>query len=236
MLDLLINLKKIILFIAILNVVSCQSSKKIKFKNQNINEIKTHLSSIHTKNELYEKYKQLYYANNKYKVYEYFFWEEEIKTSKFKSGFAKAKIGSIIFYKGTNGKGCSLIKKENSEILNSSKMRYIFLQNRSIPTGFSDNRISKKELLGKIEQGEDFGNLAKLHSESPTAKIDGGLSDWTIQGILRPEIEAESMNHSKGDVFVVENELGVFIFKIELDWKKRKLYNIIEIEIRDCLN
>jgi peptidyl-prolyl cis-trans isomerase SurA len=75
---------------------------------------------------------------------------------------------------------------QRSEI-NQTKARHILI----MPNEIIDDATAKQQLenaLGRIEEGEDFGELAKLLSDGPTAPVGGDLG-WSDPGSFVPEFE-----------------------------------------------
>jgi peptidyl-prolyl cis-trans isomerase SurA len=83
--------------------------------------------------------------------------------------------------------------------------------------------ISKKcvKVLEKIRAGEDFGEMAILYSEDPSAKDRGDLGSFK-QGELLPVIEREALRLKVGEVGeIVKTDYGLHIIKL-LDRKEGK--------------
>jgi peptidyl-prolyl cis-trans isomerase SurA len=81
--------------------------------------------------------------------------------------------------------------------------------------------ISKKclKVLEKIGAGEDFGEMAILYSEDPSAKDRGNLGSFK-QGELLPVIEREALRLKVGEVGeIVKTDYGFHIIKL-LDRKE----------------
>ena len=75
---------------------------------------------------------------------------------------------------------------ERSEV-NQTKARHILIT----PNEIIDDATARQQLedaLEKIEAGEDFGELAKLLSDGPTAPVGGDLG-WSDPGSFVPEFE-----------------------------------------------
>ena len=75
---------------------------------------------------------------------------------------------------------------QRSEI-NQTKARHILIT----PNEIIDDATAKQQLenaLDRIEEGEDFGELAKLLSDGPTAPVGGDLG-WSDPGSFVPEFE-----------------------------------------------
>jgi peptidyl-prolyl cis-trans isomerase SurA len=71
--------------------------------------------------------------------------------------------------------------------VNQTKARHILIT----PNEIIDDATAKQQLenaLQRIEEGEDFGELAKLLSDGPTAPVGGDLG-WSDPGSFVPEFE-----------------------------------------------
>ena len=46
-----------------------------------------------------------------------------------------------------------------------------------------------RELKARINQGDDFGELAKAHSDDPGSAVNGGMMDWTVSNNFVPKFK-----------------------------------------------
>ena len=70
------------------------------------------------------------------------------------------------------------------------------------------------ELLGRVEAGQDFADLAKAHSIDPTSAAHGGRIGWTRPGQLIETVEERALVLSPGEMDgPIETELGHFLVK-----------------------
>ena len=86
---------------------------------------------------------------------------------------------------------------QRSEI-NQTKARHILIT----PNEIIDDATAKQQLEGaleRIEAGEDFGELAKLLSDGPTAPVGGDLG-WSDPGSFVPEFEQVMSDLEIGEV------------------------------------
>ncbi len=99
-------------------------------------------------------------------------------------------------------------KKKDYSIPEEARLRIIFFK--------GDDGIKKAEdVLGKIKGGADFGDMAKKHSEDPTAK-EGGDIGFVKKGHMLPAIENAAFSLKKGGVSnVITADAGYYIIKIE---------------------
>ena len=90
---------------------------------------------------------------------------------------------------------------------------------------FTPKRLSKEdleqkaalilEIKKKVQQGEDFAELAKRYSEDPTAQKGGDIGAFG-SGELMPELEKEIENRSAGElVGPFRSNLGFHLVKVE---------------------
>jgi peptidyl-prolyl cis-trans isomerase SurA len=69
-------------------------------------------------------------------------------------------------------------------------------------------------VLGKIQAGEDFGEMALLYSEDPSAKDRGDLGFFK-KGELLPAVEREALRLKAGEVSgIVKTDYGFHIIKL----------------------
>lgn len=57
-----------------------------------------------------------------------------------------------------------------------------------------------RDLKGRLDGGGDFAALASSDSDDTATKSDGGLKDWTLKGLLAPEIEQAAYTLPPGQV------------------------------------
>ena len=71
-----------------------------------------------------------------------------------------------------------------------------------------------KDLLAKINSGENFEELAKKHSTCPSGKKGGDLG-WFGKGMMVKEFEDASFKAKDGDVVgPVKTQFGYHIIKV----------------------
>ncbi|MGH9993224.1 MAG: SurA N-terminal domain-containing protein, partial [Nitrososphaera sp.] len=76
-------------------------------------------------------------------------------------------------------------------------------------------RLRAEGLLREVREGKDFAQLAKAHSEDPSA-AQGGEMGWFTQGQMLPPLDKAAFALKKGEVSpVVETSLGYHILKVE---------------------
>ena len=74
-----------------------------------------------------------------------------------------------------------------------------------------------REILAKVQKGEDFAELARRYSLDPSAKASGGEIGFHPKGTLVPEYEAAAFKLKKvGQVSgIVKTQFGYHIIKLE---------------------
>lgn len=87
---------------------------------------------------------------------------------------------------------------QRSEV-EQTRIRHILVS----PNEVIDDETAKQQLedaLEKLENGEDFGALAKLMSDDPGSANNGGEMDWAGPGVFVPEFEEVVNNAEIGKV------------------------------------
>ncbi len=111
------------------------------------------------------------------------------------------------------------------------RLRHIYF---SLPSGKEPKEIeavrSKAEqVLAEARAGKDFAELAKKHSEEPTASQGGDLG-FSPRGKLLPALEQATFALKKGDISnLVETSFGFHILKVE-DIRDEKTKTLKEAE------
>ena len=77
-------------------------------------------------------------------------------------------------------------------------------------------RVRAEKLLERIKNGEDFGDLARGHSEDPGSAKEGGDLGFFERGVMVPGFEEVAFSLRPGEVSdVVETQLGYHIIRLE---------------------
>jgi peptidyl-prolyl cis-trans isomerase SurA len=118
---------------------------------------------------------------------------------------------------------------ERSEV-NQTKARHILIT----PNEIIDDATAQQQLedaLERIEAGEDFGELAKLLSDGPTAPVGGDLG-WSDPGSFVPEFEEIMNNLEIGEVSEpFRSPFGWHILEV----LERRVYdNTEDLKRRNC--
>lgn len=83
-----------------------------------------------------------------------------------------------------------LVEKRNAKqnVVTQTKARHILAQtNEAVSDDEAQARLEK--LKYRIDQGEDFAEIARANSEDSSSAFDGGLLDWITPGTMVPEFE-----------------------------------------------
>ena len=66
--------------------------------------------------------------------------------------------------------------------------RHILIRTNAL---LNDEAAKRKlnELKKRIEQGDDFGDLAKAHSDDPGSAVNGGEMDWSVSSNFVPKFK-----------------------------------------------
>ncbi|NJP07277.1 MAG: peptidylprolyl isomerase [Chloroflexaceae bacterium] len=83
-----------------------------------------------------------------------------------------------------------------------------------------EDEKTAEELLARIEDGEDFGELAAEYSQDPGSAQNGGEYDWTSRGSFVPEYEAVAFGDDAqlNTPTIIQSDFGFHIVEIlEID-------------------
>ncbi|WP_072395038.1 peptidylprolyl isomerase [Hyphomicrobium sp. CS1GBMeth3] len=100
-----------------------------------------------------------------------------------------------------------------------------------------DSEDKAKEVLGKVEKGEDFAKLAEEYSSDPGSKANGGKLGYFGKGQMVKEFEAAAFALKKGEVSKpVQSKFGWHIIKVE-DRREKPLptYEQVKDQILDSM-
>ncbi|MGQ4912452.1 MAG: peptidylprolyl isomerase [Candidatus Thorarchaeota archaeon] len=77
-----------------------------------------------------------------------------------------------------------------------------------------DKHSQALQIISKIQEGEDFAKMAKLHSSCPSKKKGGDLG-WFTKGQMVPEFERAAFNLNVGAMTnePVKTKFGYHIIK-----------------------
>lgn len=88
---------------------------------------------------------------------------------------------------------------EEKQVILQSKVRHILLRPNEIRND-QETRQQLAALADRIEQGEDFDELAREHSEDIGSALSGGELGWSLPGKFVPEFEQTMNNIEIGEV------------------------------------
>jgi peptidyl-prolyl cis-trans isomerase C len=73
-----------------------------------------------------------------------------------------------------------------------------------------------KALIEQVKAGADFGDLARLHSQDPTAATGGDLG-YVTRGTISPEVAAAMFSLTPGQIttYPVASPLGYYVIRVE---------------------
>jgi len=87
-----------------------------------------------------------------------------------------------------------------------------------------------KEVLGKVEKGEDFAKLAEAYSSDPGSKANGGKLGYFSKGQMVKEFEEAAFALKKGEVSKpVQSKFGWHIIKVD-DRREKALPTYEEVK------
>ncbi len=119
-----------------------------------------------------------------------------------------------------NGSGFHLIqltdkRADESMVVNQTKASHILIKTDEVTTD-EQARARLQKLHNRIQNGEDFGELARAHSEDTGSAIDNGSLGWTSPGEMVPEFEEVMDALDEGEVSqVFQSRYGWHIIKVE---------------------
>lgn len=119
-----------------------------------------------------------------------------------------------------NGSGFHLIKvtdkrADESMVVNQTKAGHILIKTDEVTTD-EQARRRLQQLHQRIENGEDFGELARAHSEDTGSAIDNGSLGWVSPGEMVPEFEEVMDGLGEGEVSdVFQSRYGWHVVKVE---------------------
>ncbi|PLW81058.1 molecular chaperone SurA [Kineobactrum sediminis] len=125
--------------------------------------------------------------------------------------------------------------KGGTQIVNQTKVRHILLRPSEIMT--SEQAEAKiMALRERAEDGEDFGELAREHSEDIGSAAEGGDLGWTMTGQMVPEFDQAIANTETGEISdPVRTQFGWHILEI-LDRREQDMtQDAIRAQATDAL-
>lgn len=106
------------------------------------------------------------------------------------------------------------IKSDQEHIVQQTHARHILIKEDELTTE-EQAREKAEQLKTRIENGDDFGLLAKGNSDDPGSAIKGGDLGWTTPGSLVPEFQKVMDNMEPGKVSkVFKSDYGWHILEV----------------------
>ncbi len=94
-----------------------------------------------------------------------------------------------------------------------------------------DSEAKAKEVLEKVNKGEDFAKLATEYSSDPGSKADGGKLGYFSKGMMVKEFEDAAFALKKGEVSQpVKSKFGWHVIKVE-DRRTKPLPTLEEVKV-----
>jgi len=121
------------------------------------------------------------------------------------------------------------IEYYNKHVTEFSEPEELNVLNIMIKPGEDPKRSATliQDILKRLNEGCDFGGLAKIYSEGPGAE-EGGSMGYVKRGDLMPQIEGPIFNLKDGEISgVIQTSAGYHIFKV-VDRKSAKTRTLNE--------
>lgn len=90
-----------------------------------------------------------------------------------------------------------------------------------------EDEKTAKEVLAKLEAGEDFAKLAAEYSTDPGSKDKGGTYGWVAKGNFVPEYEEAAFTAELNTPVIVQSQFGFHVIIVE-DRQENRPYDDIE--------
>ncbi|MCP1672979.1 peptidyl-prolyl cis-trans isomerase SurA [Natronocella acetinitrilica] len=107
------------------------------------------------------------------------------------------------------------VRSEDAQLVQQTRARHILIRTSEVVTD-EDARLRLESLLDRIENGEDFSALARVHSDDSGTASRGGDLDWVSPGQLVPAFERVMDNLGEGEISQpFETQFGWHVVKVE---------------------
>ncbi|MCK5106024.1 MAG: peptidylprolyl isomerase [Elusimicrobiales bacterium] len=106
------------------------------------------------------------------------------------------------------------------------RVRHIFIKIEENASFLDKNKSLKRarDIKKKLDKGEDFEDLAKLHSDDKESALRGGDLGYVFKGLLPEELETEALSMQVGKISKpVKTKFGYHIIKVEERKAEQKL-------------
>ena len=158
-------------------------------------------------NEQVNNYKEVLESKEKYKE---FLTENNMTEEYFKEGIKKEMI--IDKYRVNYIEGLKIDEKEAKKHFEENKDNYIKVRASHI---LVETEEKAKEVLEKINNGEDFHALAGKESIDTATSVKGGDLGYLVKGMI-PELDDTIFSLEPGEVSdVIASDYGYHIIKVE---------------------
>ncbi len=125
------------------------------------------------------------------------------------------KVSSVL----RSGSGFHLVmvaekKSEESHMVKQTLASHILIKTNELT---SDDEAKKRllQLRERLQNGDDFAELARAHSDDTGSAIDGGSLGWTSPGVMVPEFEEKMNELAVGEISdVFKSRFGWHIIKV----------------------
>ncbi len=169
--------------------------------------------------EKYEQFKSLYGENYSLVLAQYGLTDDDIKRN----------IELELLIAEVEKEAIKNIKVTDKEIKEYYDKNYPQIHARHILVEDKDTAL---EIKKKLEQGEDFAELAKEHSTDPGSAQNGGDLDWFGPGKMVKEFSDAAFKLEKNEISdPVKTEHGYHIIQV-LDKKKKPKLEDVKKEIK----
>lgn len=126
--------------------------------------------------------------------------------------------------------------EENKDSFDYNTVRHILI---AVDEDAEDSVVEEKKktaqsLLDRVNNGEDFAELAKKYSEDPGSAENGGLYD-VKKGQMVEEFEEWTFSHNVGDTGIIRTQYGFHVMKLDgitntFDALKDKVENSFKVK------
>ena len=91
------------------------------------------------------------------------------------------------------------VRRADQNVVRQTRAAHILVTEKPLLTG-SEARQRLERLRNRIQQGEDFGELARFHSDDAASAVRGGALGWLNPGSVGPRFEAVLNRLIEGEV------------------------------------
>ena len=118
-------------------------------------------------------------------------------------------------------------RRSGQSFVRQTRAFHILVVPDALVTG-KEARLRLERLRDRVVQGEDFGELARFHSDDPTSAVRGGDLGWLSPGVAPPDFEAVMDGLGEGELSEpFESTSGWHLLKVQ---ERRNHDNTEEVE------